>query len=77
MLGYDRHRVYDREELSKCKDSHMIASGNLARIDPLAVKDFCERYGYPWFSYGEPYTSGILCRVPNDIWNTMRESFKY
>lgn len=52
--GYMRIYDYDAYKWNKG-----VAASNLAKVDPQLLSELLDKNNIPWYSEGEPYTSGI------------------
>lgn len=69
-------QVYD---YNKYTWNHSIGpNGNMGRICPQIMAELCDKYDIPWYTYGNPNTSGIKVYCEDDeLWHKLLNMSKY
>ena len=68
-------RVFNRDAFNW---NHRIApEGNMGRVSPVLVAQWCDTFQVPWYSDGETYSSGILVYCyRRELWQKILASSK-
>ena len=69
-------QVYNRDEYvwNRC----VGPNGNMGKVSPQIVADLCDKYNIPWYTYGQPYSSGITAYCKDDeLWKKILAESKY